>query len=486
MNICEAMTDEKLFGDHFQGESWSAWQVVLRAIFALSMSECQQAIFKELTARDDPPTIPAEEVWLVAGRRSGKSQITALIATYLAFFRDYTPYLSPGEIGLVMCLASDRRQARVLKNYIGGLISEVPMLQAMVVNETRESIELSNGITIEIHASNFRGVRGHSIVACLADEIAFWRDENSANPDREVLDAVRPGMATIPNSLLVALGSPYRRSGAMWQSYQDHFGKEGDPVLVVQAESRQTNPSLLQKVIDRAYERDPASASAEYGAEFRTDIGAFLDPAWLDAASSNRHELPPGEGITYVAFADPSGGRGDAFTLGIAHDEDGRRILDVIRRVKPPFDPSSVVAEYCSTLKCYGLKEVTGDNYAGEWVVEAFAEYGVDYRRSEFSKSQIYLETLPLFATGIINLPNDQNLLTELRQLERRTRSGGKDTVDHPPRGHDDAANAACGAILLAAEADIEITPDMYLTGPPMASADFPETSAGSEFRWQH
>ena len=35
---------------------------------------------------------------MVVGRRGGKSRILALIVTYLATFRDYTSYLTPGEV----------------------------------------------------------------------------------------------------------------------------------------------------------------------------------------------------------------------------------------------------------------------------------------------------------------------------------------------------------------------------------------------------
>jgi hypothetical protein len=37
--------------------------------------------------------------------------------------------------------------------------------------------------------------------------------------------------------------------------------------------------------------------------------------------------------------------------------------------------------------------------------------------------------------------------------LERRTSRGGKDSIDHPPGGHDDLANAAAGALVIAASA---------------------------------
>ena len=485
MNIIEASRDPELFGHLFRDkDSWAAWTVVLEALFALPMSEAERSMFRVLTGRDEPPADPVEEAWLIVGRRGGKSFIVSLIAVYLAAFRDYSSCLAPGERGTVMVLAADRKQARVIMRYVMGLIAEVPMIATMVEADTRESVDLANGITIEVHTASYRSVRGYTVVAALCDEIAFWRDETSANPDVEILDAIRPAMGTIPDALLIGLGTPYRRNGAMWEAHRDHYGKDNSPVLVIQADTRTMNPSLPEKIIDRAYARDPQRAAAEYGAKFRNDIAGFLDAEWIEQARTERHELPPREGINYAAFADPSGGRGDSFTLGIAHEEDGRRVLDVIRRVPPPFNPSDVVAEHCKTLADYGLSEVTGDRYAGEWVTEAFAEHDVAYRPSDHSKSEIYLEALPLFATGSVNLPDDQILLTELRQLERRTRSGGKDTIDHPPRGHDDAANAACGALLLAANSAIEITEDMYQLGPRRVSADFPGASGRDDYPW--
>jgi len=61
-------------------------------------------------------------------------------------------------------------------------------------------------------------------------------------------------------------------------------------------------------------------------------------------------------------------------------------------------------------------------------------------------------------------------LASQLCGLERRTARGGKDSIDHGPGAHDDLANAAAGALLLAAarqglpivsnEALAMITPD--------------------------
>lgn len=449
-NIIQTIDDPRLFAPWFKNRAtWAAWIVFLKALFALPLTAQELSIFHALTGRTDPPTRQAAEAWLVIGRRGGKSFIVALVAVFLATFRDYRNHLAPGERGTVMILAADRKQARVIMRYVKGLLEGVPMLRRMIIAQREESIELSNRIDIEIHTGSFRAVRGYTVVAALLDEVAFWRSDESANPDREIVAALRPAMATIPNSLLIGLSSPYARRGVLWDAYQQHYGKQSD-VLVLQAESRTMNPTLPQSVVDRAFADDPASAAAEYGAMFRSDVEGFLQPEWIDqATTAGVHELPPVAGVDYHAFADPSGGASDSFTLGISHREGDRHVLDVCRGSRPPFDPRAVVEDFSNVLRRYGCGRVVGDRYGAEWVSSAFRDAGVSYEPAELPKSDIYLNAEPLFAQGAVQLLDHRQLLTELRQLERRTGSG-KDRIDHPPRGHDDHANAACGALWLA------------------------------------
>jgi hypothetical protein len=84
-----------------------------------------------------------------------------------------------------MIIAKDRAQARSIKNFISGLLHEVPMLARMIKEETAESIRLRNRIVVEIHTASYRSTRGYTIVAALLDEVAIWEtDEHSAEPDR--------------------------------------------------------------------------------------------------------------------------------------------------------------------------------------------------------------------------------------------------------------------------------------------------------------
>ena len=284
------------------------------------------------------------------------------------------------------------------------------MLRRMVVTSTKESIELSNRVTIEIHTSSFRSVRGYTLAAVICDEIAFWRSEDSANPDREILAAIRPGMATIPGALLLCLSSPYARRGALWETRQKYYGKEDNSILVWQAPTEAMNPTVPRSVIEQAYEEDPVSAASEYGAEFRSDIESYVRREAVDAVvETGRYVRPYTAETGYRAFVDPSGGIRDSMTLAIAHYEDGRAVLDLILEVRPPFSPEDAVRQFCEVLLQYGCSSVVGDRYGGEWTRQRFREHGIHYKVGDRTKNEIYGELLPAINSRRVELLDVQD-----------------------------------------------------------------------------
>jgi hypothetical protein len=236
----------------------------------------------------------------------------------------------------------------------------------------------------------------------------------------------------------------------LYQKHRDYFGRDDDDVLVVSGATERFNPLIDPALIAKAREEDPESAEAEWDGGFRRDISAFLSDADIDAAVDHDRPLELGPcGLSYKAFADPSGGRHDAYCIAIGHyegtDSTGRFVLDAVRGAQSPCDPQETTRAFADLLKEYDLGTVTGDNFSAEWVVSAFRDCGITYQRSERPKSALYLEAQTLFARGAIALPDHPILLRELRLLERRTHRSGKDTVDHGLRGHDDYANAVLG-----------------------------------------
>jgi hypothetical protein len=461
MNILEAIGDKNLFGTWFRNrESWTSWIVFLQSLFGLEVQD--EALYAQCTGNRPLPTRQAREAFLVVGRRGGKSFICALIGVFLACFKTYK--LSPGERAICMLLAADRRQARVLIRYVKAFLENVPMLRAMIENETADSIALTNQVTIEIHTASFRSVRGYTICAAICDEIAYWRSDESANPDTEILNALRPAMATVQDSLLLCLSTPYSRRGVLWDAHRRYFGKDGD-VLVWQSDTRRMNPSVPTAVIDAAYEEDPSSAAAEYGAQFRTDVEQFVSQEVVDACTVlGRHELPPVAGVRHIAFCDPSGGSQDSFTLAIGHAEPERAVLDLICERKPPFSPEAIAQEFSETLKTYNVHEVFGDRYGGEWPREQFLKHGINYKLSDKTKSEIYQTALPMLNSAKVELLDNKTLRQQLVGLERRTSRGGRDSIDHRPGGRDDIANSVAGC-LIRCTASVPMEADQFAQG---------------------
>jgi hypothetical protein len=118
-----------------------------------------------------------------------------------------------------------------------------------------------------------------------------------------------------------------------------------------------------------------------------------------------------------------------------------------VRGRAAPHNPNEAAKEHATLARSYGINEVVGDNFAGEWVSQAFRDAGIGYKKSDLPKSQLYLEGISTFNRGRVNLPSDEKLVRELRTLERQVRRSGKDSVDHPRGGSDDRANSVFGCM---------------------------------------
>jgi hypothetical protein len=461
VKLYDFMVTPELAGGEFSGPSWATWRVVARLIDgdAHLLTADEQALALQLTGRTVLSTTAPREVYVGAGRRSGKSRFGALVAAWLAA-QEY-PQLSAGETAVVAHVAPDKRQAGIDLDYARGIVENSEVLRAELASATQDSLAFRHRTMLEVATASYRTVRGRTLAGAVIDESAFLRSDDSALPDLELARALRPALLTL-NGLLLAISSPHRKVGLLYEAHRKYFANDNATRgLYIQAASRELNPTLDDEAISEAMRDDPAAAQSEYLGLFRADLQSFLDDATVDAAIiPNRRALPRILGCRYFGFCDPSGGRSDSFTLAIAHREHGtkdkaeRVVLDYLGVVAPPFDPEHTVESLCKTLGDYGIGQVHGDGYAGEWVTAMFKKFGVTYRAAELSKSEIYLETLPLFSQGKI----------ELLLLERRSRAGSRaDIVDHPRGAHDDAANSASGALYLAARKRGLLIPDHVL-----------------------
>ena len=384
-----ALEDPAYFGgpEMMGGESWAGWRSILLAIVGEPLTPAELATFQALTGRDASPVQPVSEFWGIIGRRGGKSRAMGTLAAYLSGCIDHRGVLAPGQRGRLPIIAMSKDQADEVFNYILGAFEHSVALRPLIEKPLDRTLSLTSKIDIQVRALSFRSLRGATNIGVIADEIAYWRSDESANPDAEIIGALRPSLATTKGPL-IGISSPYAKRGVLWQAFVKDYGPEGRASrLVAKAPTLALNPDIDPDFLADQYADDPVAAAAEYGAEWRDDISAFISADVVNRVTiQNRTEIPPEAGINCTAFVDVGGGTGgDSYTAAIAHTRpmEGSRetcaVLDLLFEVKPPYSPDEVTATLCEILKRYRIRSVVGDNYGGAWPRERFAHNGIKY-----------------------------------------------------------------------------------------------------------
>ena len=394
---------------------------------------------------------------VVAGRRSGKSKAAAVFMTWLATCCDWSSDLSLGERGIALIVAPTERQAGVTDAYIRAIVDHVPLLSSLLEGRvTQFALNLKRQASIEILPANAKWVRGLTGIGIALDETAFLpSNEDAANSDVSILESLRPSVATT-GAPVVITSSPATTTGIVHSIWKRHYGAAGDPLcLVVQSDSKGLNPTLRQSVIDKAFATDATAAQREYGGEFAEPLSAFLTLEMVmrcvERGVTERAALP---GVEYQCFVDASSGTGtDSFAACIAHrSRDADRdvvVIDYVMAQRPPFDPLAVCAALAGHLQRWNVRQVTGDNFSGGFLVSALAKHGIGYLPSKLNASEIYIASLPRFTSGTVALLDKSDLIEQLVNLRRKIGQAGKEQVQHMRGQHDDLANAVCGVIHL-------------------------------------
>jgi hypothetical protein len=460
--IARTISDPRLLGPAFDGPSWNLWRIVLRAAFGEPLADAERALFAEVAGGRSPPTCRVRELVIAVGRGGGKDSAATAIGTHIATTSDFSS-LRPGERAYVLIIATDRDQAGVAFGYLRGYFEQVPALASLVERITDDQIDLKNGATIKVGTNNMRAPRGRTVCAAIFDEVAFWYSDEYANPDVEVDAAVTPGLMRFPGSMKILISSVFAAEGLLYDRISKYFGQDDPDHLAILGTSLQFNPTLDAAEIARQIELDPDKFNAEYNSVWRVGVRAFIDPAVVDAATDVGVAVRPYErNRHYWAAADPAGGTAgrDSFAFAIAHRDGDRIVLDFVREWRPPFNSDAVITEIAALCREYNnVKTVYGDRFGADITAQAFKRAGVTYDSPKLeqdgpklNRSAIYLNALTLLNSARARLVESPRLRHQLVTLRRTAgRGDAKEKVDHPNGGHDDVANAACLALVLAA-----------------------------------
>jgi hypothetical protein len=445
----ESTEDPDLLGHVLHGPSWRPHRILLTAAFGEQLTDDERTVFQAFTNREKEPGKCVSEFAVVAGRRTGKSSgLMSAAATYIAGLCNFSDVLRSAETGTLLVLAQDQGVAKQILDYVTENFERSKILRPRFIRRVSDTIELTNNITIAVRPANSARLRGPTYIGVFCDELAHWfTDGDYANPDTAVLGAVRPAMLTT-NGMLFMASSPWGRKGVLWDTYNKHYGPKGKPnILVAKGTTTQFNPNISQETFDAELERDPDLNSAEYLAEFRSDLESYVRLEAVEACISHGwFEREPSMSESYVAFDDPSTGSGDdSWALAISHaqcNNANKVTIDLVREWRPPFSAEAVIKEICDICRYYRCFKITSDR-TGKWTEERFTTFGgVTREITAKNKHDLYTGFLPVLNSGCVELLDHQRSINQLLSLER-----SRTKIDHPPRQHDDLINAIAGSV---------------------------------------
>lgn len=438
-----------------------AQSVLLRAIYGERLGLLGKRLFREASGLDSYPRKPYPITSVVCGRRAGK---TSRIAVPMTLFEAYEVCrgVPANERWTVLILAPTEAQAKTTFDIVLDTVRTNERLNSMVErvldSSNTNEIQLRNRMVIKTAAANLRYVRNLTIACCICEESAFFQgDEDSERALRQVLEAVSPAMATVPNSKLLRMSSPWTQSGMAYEDVQNR--RETPHKLVWQLPSQKMNPTIPDSEIE-LYEKEYGRAACrrEYYAEFSSETNGFLTAEDIDAAA-----VPDVEGIEPESADDVVVGAIDASQFSdhfaaaqTSCTEDGFVTLNFATAQEPlngKVPILSTMNEVGRIFKENGVQAVFSDRVSSTTIQEILAQFGIPYTRVVTMGDgavEMFSRVAALFRAGRVRIPGgNRTLVSQLKRLKMILQPGGGVRVE-AKTGHDDQAIAACIAIFQA------------------------------------
>ena len=399
------------------------------------------------------------EAWVVVGRRGSKSDaIAATQVAYEALCGGHEDYVRKGQRALCFQVAQDLRMARYSLHFISAALESSSIGKASITQVTADRIDLKNGLTICTVPPTLKSVRGYACPVAVLDEVGVWyQDSDAANPDYEIYRALSPGQLQFPNRKIIGISTPWNKSGLLYKFY--NAGTQGskiadglpkdeykDVVVLHGSTALLRNPLVTREFLAKERAHDPKAFERECLAVFQDSISGFLPSALVERATDRGIlERVPESRPAYVCAIDPAFKR-DAFGLTILHrDDKGNIIVDAVRRwlgsTETPLNPRAVLQEISALVSTYRIDLLYSDQYHFESLAQLANDFGIAIIGIPFTakaKAEMYGNLQQLFHQGRIRVIDHEELLKELRTLERTLTDGGTVQIGAPSGFHDD------------------------------------------------
>ncbi len=393
----------------------------------------------------------SQAVWQ-CGRRGGKSTLASVLVLYDALARDHLrEYLLPGEPRVSAIVAQNLQRARRHITRCAAWVKRNPSLKRLLVSETADELTFSNGAMISAYPCSARSLRGDAWSSCVLDELGWYVDtaDGNASGDR-VYEAVGPSLAQFAEAgWLISISTPRWRQGMFWTLVQRGQSGQFPRLHYVHKTSIEMNSKLSAEYLAEKEHENVDAYRREYLAEF-SDIGAFL--ASLDVLGCVRRGeniLPPAEGVHYRAAIDPAFSR-DNFALGIAHREHDNLVVDGVWVWRTSFE--AALDQVTEVLRSYRIRDqVVTDQFSSAAILDGLQRRGLTAVKRDWtagSKYNAYTRLKAGLQSRTVELPDDEELVSELLNLEATPTPSGQDRIAAAGSAHDDRASVLAALAL--------------------------------------
>ncbi len=444
----------------------------------------QQEILEEFWAGNY-----AIAVWAL-GRRSGKTLMSAIVATYAACMLadEYKRHLRPGERFYIVSIANTIGQAKIALQGVKDLIGGSLILKRLIVRETSDTLELSNGAVFKALPASSRSGRGMACPLLIFDELAHAVDSEVGNAAGSTLyQALSPSVAQFGKlGKILLLSSPWIQSGIFWDLYKQAASGNFAHMQVVQAPTWEVNPTISRDFLEQERSRDPELFSIEYGANFSQSLSGFVGSDLVDVAVNyERGPLPPLKKFigSYYLSLDPAKGNRDAYTACIVHYDDARLVVDRWHQFSPNWSDGKKQQVNISEVEnwileqndLYGFREVIADQYNSQSTIQRLTGR-LKIRELTWTaptKTEAFSKLRELFNAGNIELYPHPKANQQIKNLTVTYRASGQWGVSGGTGAAvDDYPSALAGAVLIA-QKFAGSWDDAVLCGPRREFADF-------------
>lgn len=427
-------------------------RVVLKNLYGLALDGEEMELYGQmtggLTEQHGLGSEAVEGVW-VLGARSGKSLMASIIGLYESIERGkrWRKHLGKHEKGYCIIVATRLQQAQdLIQRNAAQLLLNSPEYSGWIEGEpTKTQLDLTNGLSLLSIPCNSTAGRGFPIYTLILDELGHWWTEG-AKADVDIFNSLSPRLGQFPGAKTVLLSTPSAKQGLLWSWYKEGFAVPGRSTL--QGSTTLLNPDIDPEFLERMKARDPDLYDREICALFAERRSAYLESHLVESAIAFVTDREPA-GHHYVLGVDQSGFAGrDRFAVAVAHKEDKRVIVDVVRSW-PGTDSTFILDEVSALCSRYGIGHATIDRYARGWVEAELKKRGlsVDVRPL---LPQIYQNGKSLMLAGDLAIPDHPELKEGMLSTMAFYGRNNSMSIEHPrtgEAGHGDLADAAMSAI---------------------------------------